>query len=78
VIGRFEDLEALQGGLRGLGLPVGSWEHRWMANTLCRLEDAEVLRGVLRMLDAFEELDDVRSVNTNLEADEGLMEALIT
>jgi YebC/PmpR family DNA-binding regulatory protein len=77
VIGRFEDLEALQGGLRGLGLPVGSWEHRWMANTLCRLEDAEVLRGVLRMLDAFEELDDVRSVNTNLEADEGLMEALI-
>jgi transcriptional/translational regulatory protein YebC/TACO1 len=49
-----------------------------MANTLCRLEDAEVLRGVLRMLDAFEELDDVRSVNTNLEADEGLMEALIT
>ena len=77
VIGRFEDLEALQGGLRRLGLPVISWEHRWVANTPCRLEDAEVLKGVLRMLDAFEELDDVRSVNTNLEADEALMEALI-
>ncbi|MEB3335442.1 MAG: YebC/PmpR family DNA-binding transcriptional regulator [Cyanobacteriota bacterium] len=77
VMGRFEDLEALQGGLRRLGLPVESWEHRWLANTPCRIDDAEVLKGVLRMLDAFEDLDDVRSVNSNLEADEGLMEALI-
>jgi hypothetical protein len=29
------------------------------------------------MLDAFEELDDVRSVTSNLEAEEGLLEAVM-
>ena len=77
VIGRFADLEALQGGLRRLGLPVRSWEHRWLANTLCRVEDPELLKAVLRMLDALEELEDVRSVTANLEADEGLLEAVV-
>lgn len=77
VIGRFEDLEALQGGLRRLGLPVRGWEHRWLANTPCRMEDPELLKAVLRMLDAFEELEDVRSVTANLEAEEGLLEAAV-
>lgn len=77
VIGRFEDLEALQGGLQGQGWPVSGWEHRWMANTACRVEDPEVLRAVLRMLDALEDLEDVRSVTANLEADESLMEAVL-
>jgi len=75
VIGRFEELEALQGGLRRLGLPVRSWEHRWLANTPCRVEDPELLKAVLRMLDALEELEDVRSVTANLEAEESLLEA---
>ena len=75
VIGRFEDLEALQGGLRRLGLPMRSWEHRWLANTPCRVEDPELLKAVLRMLDALEELEDVRSVTANLEAEEDLLEA---
>jgi YebC/PmpR family DNA-binding regulatory protein len=77
VIGRFEDLEALQGGVRSRGFAVQGWEHRWLANTLCRVDDPELLKAVLRMLDAFEELDDVRSVTANLEADERLMEAVL-
>ena len=77
VIGRFEDLEALQGGLQDLGWPVGSWEHRWIPNTTCRVEDGEVLRALLRMLDALEDLEDVRSVTSNLEAEEGLMAAVM-
>ena len=75
VIGRFEDLESLQGGLQSLGWSVTSWEHRWIANTPCRIDDPEILRKVLRMLDAFEDLDDVRSVTSNLEAEECLLEA---
>jgi YebC/PmpR family DNA-binding regulatory protein len=77
VIGRFEDLEALQAGAQGLGWSVSSWEHRWIANTPCQVEDPDVLRGVLRMLDAFEELDDVRSVTSNLEAEERLLETVM-
>lgn len=77
VVGAFSDLEALQDGLRELGLPVCEWEHRWIASTACRLEDADLLRACLRMLDALEELDDVRSVTANLEADDALLEAVM-
>jgi len=78
VIGAFEALEALQDGLRGLGWPVASWEHRWIAQTPCPVTDADTLRACLRMLDVLEELDDVRSVTSNLEADEGLMDAALS
>ncbi|MFN9619105.1 MAG: YebC/PmpR family DNA-binding transcriptional regulator [Synechococcaceae cyanobacterium] len=75
VIGAYEDLEALQAGLRACGLPVAGWEHRWIAGTPCPLDDPDTLRACLRMLDALEELDDVRSVTANLEADEALLQA---
>jgi YebC/PmpR family DNA-binding regulatory protein len=78
VIGTFEQLEALQDGLRSQGLPVSSWEHRWIANTPCKLDDHQALAGCLKLLDALEELDDVRSVTSNLEADEDLMEAALS
>jgi YebC/PmpR family DNA-binding regulatory protein len=77
VIGAYTDLEALQDGLRGAGLPVSSWEHRWIAGVPCRLDDADLLRACLRMLDALEELDDVRSVTTNLEAEDALLEMVM-
>ena len=78
VFGPFEALEALQDGLRRLGWPVQSWEHRWIAQTPCRLEQIEALGACLKLLDALEELDDVRSVTTNLEADEALMQTALS
>ncbi len=78
VYGAFEHLEALQDGLRNLGLPVTSWEHRWIAGTPCPLEDPAALSSCLKLLDALEELDDVRSVTSNLEADEALMETVLS
>ena len=77
VLGAFADLEAMQDGLRGLGLPVAGWEHRWIASVPCRLDSEEDLRACLRMLDALEDLDDVRSVTSNLEADDALLEAVM-
>ena len=73
VFGAFEMLEALQDGLRRQGFPVTGWEHRWIPQTACPLSDPDTLRGCLRMLDALEDLEDVRSVTSNLEADEDLM-----
>ena len=69
----YADLEALQDQLRSRGWPVASWEHRWIAQTSCQVSDSQVLTSCLKLLDALEELDDVRSVTTNLEAEEGLM-----
>lgn len=75
VFAAFADLEALQDGLRRQGLPVSGWEHRWIPQTACPLSDADTLRRCLRMLDALDDLDDVRSVTANLEADGALLEA---
>jgi len=70
-------LEALQDQLRARGWPVASWEHLWIAQTSCLVSDEQVLSSCLKLLDALEELDDVRSVTTNLEAEEGLMEGVL-
>ena len=72
----YTDLEALQDQLRSRGWPVASWEHRWIAQTSCRVSDSQVLTSCLKLLDALEELDDTRSVTTNLEAEQGLMEGV--
>ena len=77
VQGAFADLEALQDGLRQQGLSVESWEHRWLAGSSCLVDDPEALRACLRMLDVLEELEDVRSVTANLEAEEALMEEVL-
>jgi YebC/PmpR family DNA-binding regulatory protein len=78
VFAPFAQLEALQDGLRRAGLTVLEWEHRWIAETSCRLEDAEQLGRCLKLLDALEELDDVRSVTANLEAEDSLLDSLET
>jgi transcriptional/translational regulatory protein YebC/TACO1 len=73
----YPNLEALQDELRSRGWPVASWEHRWIAQTSCQVSDSQVLGSCLNLLDALEELDDVRSVTTNLEAEERLMEGVV-
>ncbi len=77
VWGAYADLEALQDGLRSLGFAVTGWEHRWFPQTTCPLGDATSLPACLRMLDGLEELDDVVSVTSNLEAEEALLEQLL-
>ena len=77
VIGEFADLEALQDGLRRLGLGVREWEHRWIPVRPCHLENIESVRTCLRMLEVIEDLDDVRSVVSNLEVDDTLLEQIL-
>jgi transcriptional/translational regulatory protein YebC/TACO1 len=55
---------------------VLEWEHRWIAETSCRLDDSEQLGRCLKLLDALDDLDDVRSVTANLEAEQSLLERL--
>ncbi|MBE9172088.1 YebC/PmpR family DNA-binding transcriptional regulator [Cyanobium sp. LEGE 06143] len=73
----FSALEALQEALQGAGFTVEGWEHRWIPQTPCPLHEAEQLRGCLGLLDALEDLDDVRGVTSNLEAEDALLEALM-
>ncbi|MBM5797165.1 MAG: YebC/PmpR family DNA-binding transcriptional regulator [Cyanobacteria bacterium K_Offshore_0m_m2_072] len=73
VMAAFADLQALQEGLQQQGLPMIGWEHRWIPQSGCPLSEPESLQQCLKLLDALEGLDDVRSVASNLEADETLM-----
>jgi YebC/PmpR family DNA-binding regulatory protein len=77
VFAPFAQLEALQDGLRRQGLTVSGWEHRWISQVSCAVTDPDQLRACLRMLDVLEELDDVRSVTSNLEADAALLAELL-
>ena len=67
VHGPFAALEALQGGLSGQGWDVREWGHSWTALTTVSISDPDLARQALNLLDSLDELDDVRSVNSNLD-----------
>ena len=69
VHGAFNRLEALQDGLRQQGWTVTEWGHVWTPLTSLRIDDRETAQQCLKLLDALEALDDVRSVSANLELD---------
>ena len=72
VHGPFAALEALQDGLRTMGWEVREWSHQWSPLTDVSIHDPDTAQSCLKLLDALEELDDVRSVSANLDLAEGL------
>lgn len=69
VHGDFTILEALQDGLRQQGWTVTEWGHVWTPITSVSVNDQATAEQCLKLLDALEALDDVRSVSANLELD---------
>ena len=67
VHGPFAALESLQDGLRNQGWDVREWGHHWAALTTVSIADADMAKQCLKLLDALDGLDDVRSVNANIE-----------
>ena len=67
VFGPFSALETLQDGLRKQGWNVEEWGHQWATTTNVSISDPDTARSCLKLLDALEDLDDVRSVSANLE-----------
>ena len=67
VHGPFAALESLQDGLRNQGWDVREWGHHWAALTTVSIADAGMAEQCLKLLDALDGLDDVRSVNANIE-----------
>lgn len=66
VHGPFHALESLQDGLRQRGWMVQEWEHLWHPGTSVGME-GEPAEQCLKLLDALDNLDDVRSISANLE-----------
>ena len=72
VHGPFAALESLQDGLRGQGWDVREWGHNWTAITTVSISDPDLARQAVKLLDCLDELDDVRSVNANLDLPDDL------
>ena len=72
VHGPFAALESLQDGLRNQGWDVREWGHHWAALTTVSIADADMAKQCLKLLDALDGLDDVRSVNANIELESNL------
>ena len=66
VHGPFTALESLQEGLRQRGWPVQQWGHHWHPLTNVDIADSDTAAQCMRLLEALEGLDDVRSVSCNL------------
>ena len=69
VHGPFEALEHLQSSLKEQGWNVTEWDHCWHPLTQVTLSEEAAARQCLKLLEALEELDDVRSVSANLDLD---------
>ena len=72
VHGSFVALESLQDGLRRADWEVREWGHHWSAQTSVSVSDPDTARSCLKLLDALDGLDDVRSVSANLDLTDGL------
>ena len=72
VHGPFAALESLQDGLRNQGWDVREWGHHWAALTTVSIADTDMAKQCLKLLDALDGLDDVRSVNANIELSDDL------
>ena len=72
VHGPFHALENLQDSLRQLGWTVLEWEHIWHPRTSMEMDSKEAAKQCLKLLDALENLDDVRNISANLEIKAGV------
>ncbi|MAR06247.1 MAG: YebC/PmpR family DNA-binding transcriptional regulator [Cyanobium sp. NAT70] len=72
VHGPYAALEALQDGLRLQGWEVQEWSHNWNPLSSVEVHDPLSASQCLKLLDALESLDDVRSVSSNLEINSNL------
>lgn len=71
---RPEDLYSVKEALQSAGLPVEKAELAYKPNTSVRVQDAETAKKILKLLDALEDLDDVKEVIANFDMPKELME----
>ena len=71
-----ESLTAVREAIEAAGLPVDSAELTMVPKTTVEVEEENVARKVLRLVDALEENDDVQDVYANFDIPERMLEAV--
>jgi YebC/PmpR family DNA-binding regulatory protein len=69
------DYDTVAAALEAKNIQSESSEIAYIGNTLVEVKDADIARQVLRLIQALEELEDVKSVFSNLDIDEKLLDS---
>lgn len=72
-----DGLEHLSDVLVRAGFTVGQVSVRWISNNVVTLEDANVTRMVLTLLEKLEDLDDVQRVASNYEVENDILDLIL-
>lgn len=71
-----EQLEEVQNALSKAGYPIESADLAFVPSNNVEVTDPEIAKKLLKMVDALEELDDVKNVWSNSDFADGILEAL--
>jgi YebC/PmpR family DNA-binding regulatory protein len=71
------NLEKLSQTLQSKGLAVNETELRWLPSNTMEIQDPDLARSLLKLMDALEDLDDVQNVTANFEMSDELMSAMM-
>lgn len=71
---RPEDLYSVKESLQSMGLQVERAEIAYKPNTLVQVQDVEIAKRVLKLLDALEDLEDVKEVIANFDMPKEIIE----
>ena len=70
------DLQSVRGALEGAEIPFTSAELTMLPNQTVPLTDEATARGVLRLIDALDEHDDVQAVYANFDIPDNVLESV--
>ena len=70
------DLHAVRSALEEAGIPVESSELALVSNTVVQLEETDVAKRVLRLIDALDDHDDIGAVHANFDIPDNIIEAV--
>jgi YebC/PmpR family DNA-binding regulatory protein len=73
-----EDLVAVRGALEQAGVAVQSAEPTMVPRTTVPIEDEQIAKKVVRLVDSLEDLDDVQDVYANFDIPERVLETVAT
>jgi YebC/PmpR family DNA-binding regulatory protein len=76
VVSDATDLHPVREALAGAGIAVESADVAWLPSVSVQVEDDDVARKVLRLVDALEDCDDVQNVWANFDVSDEVLESV--
>ncbi|MEN9204968.1 MAG: YebC/PmpR family DNA-binding transcriptional regulator [Thermostichales cyanobacterium BF4_bins_65] len=76
VICDYRDLDQVGGSLRGQGWPVTDMQLLWIPNHRVQIDDVEVAKKVLWLMNRLEDLDDVQHCYANFEIQDQILQMI--